>query len=302
MAPRRGGGGGLSRRAALALIGGGGLLGISSTGAFDQVRGKRPFDLSVDDDNALLRATLLSETIEVSESDVTVELLELQNRFADSDIESIEVTDDGSVLTVESLEQATLQPGESRRVEGTVSANESTTEEITLTITASTIDERIETERDITINVDLGSQLDACPVSPIIDVTVGGNAESSKDENGDIDIGQEDEIDGYVEAKGDGDIEIKQGATISGDVEARSGAITIKGGVQIGGNVIAGGDVTIGQDAEIGGNVKNRVGSNADIDIGENGEISGDVVPDGSYGIESSVTIDGNDPRPQSGG
>jgi len=54
MTKKRGGSGGLSRRAALALIGGGGLLGISSTGAFDQVQGQRPFDLSVNDDNALL--------------------------------------------------------------------------------------------------------------------------------------------------------------------------------------------------------------------------------------------------------
>src|SRR6056297_2515486 len=99
MAPTSPGGGGLSRRAALALIGGGGLLGISASGAFDQVGANRPFDLAVDDDNALLGIDVLGP-ITVTESGESVDVLELENRFPDAAFDSVSVSADHPMLSI----------------------------------------------------------------------------------------------------------------------------------------------------------------------------------------------------------
>lgn len=151
MAPQRAGGDGLTRRAAVALIAGGALMGISSTGAFDQVEGRRPFDLSVDDNNALLRIEVFSP-IEVDSSPTTVDILQFQNRFSDAELTELTVSSDSTTLTVESLAGVTLQPGESETVRGTISVSGNGQSIVNLTIIATTETERIETTRSVEIN------------------------------------------------------------------------------------------------------------------------------------------------------
>ena len=301
MAPsRRGGGGGLSRRAALALIGGGGLLGISSTGAFDQVRGQRPFDLSVDDDNALLGIEVFTP-IEINSSPATVDILELQNRFPDAELTELTISSDSTILSVESLDGLTLQPGETETVRGTISVSESGQSVVNLTVTATTETERIETTRSVEINATVaGYEPGSCPVS----VNVGGDALPEQESDGSITVVDQDVADG-IEAGGSVSITAigNRPVIIGGDVEAE-GSISIAANgndttVIIDGDVVAGGaiDISAGGNITIGGDVE----ADGDITITARGTgtvtVCGEVESDdgdlsiSENGNNASVTI-----------
>jgi len=296
----RGGSGGLSRRAALALIGGGGLLGVSSTGAFDQVQGQRPFDLSVNDENALLGVEVFSP-VEISSSPATVDILELQNRFADSELTNLSVSADSDLLAVESLSGVTLQPTEKRTVSGTVSTDESPTQAVTLTITVSTDTEQIETTRTVDVVADLATGLpDGCPVSLNITVDVGdsatdGNSVSgditNKDISGDITVGGDIEIknsrvNGNVTATNDGDVTLSNNTEINGSVTA-DGDISVKK-TTVGKGLDAGGDLTVEANSVVGNGA--RAGGNMTV---KKTTFGGGLVAGGDITIEAQSTIGG---------
>lgn len=118
MAPKkRSGGGGLSRRAALALIGGGSLLGVSSTGAFNTVDGKRPFAVSTSNDpNALLGLTEIDEDKTYSQSySITVTNQtgnKLDNNNITTENKSLKLKEKMSDSVKTSLSPGVLQPGD----------------------------------------------------------------------------------------------------------------------------------------------------------------------------------------------
>lgn len=261
MARKRGGSGGLSRRTALALIGGGGLLGISSTGAFDQVRGQRPFDLSVNDDNALLGITVLSP-IEISNSPATVDILELQNRFPDADLTEISVSSDSAVLSVEDLANVSLQPGESQTVRGDVSMSESGSETISLTVAADTGTERIEATRSITINADIPSVTDCVGPRHVITSQV----------NGDVDDDQ-------------GTVELAANVQVKGSVDA-VGCVILGKNAQIKKSVDADGKVLLGENAQI-----KQSAAGSDVGLGKNAQIKGSVDATGNVSLEKNAQI-----------
>jgi len=271
MAPGSGGSGGLTRRAALALIGGGGLLSVSASGAFDRVDANRPFELEVDDENAVLDIETFSP-IEVGSSGEEVDVVELHNRFPDASFDSVSVTTDSSILSIiEPLERGeTLDNGERITVRGRVESDRSRTTNVELTITVSGSSERIETTRTVEVVARGTGSPDACPVSPVVNASVKNNAGGPISSDGDRTVKNED-IDGDVVTTPDseGDITVKN-ATITGDV-------------------IADGDIDI-TNAVVGGDVKTRSDSEGDIGV-TNSEIGGDVIADGNIGGD-----DDNDP------
>ena len=305
MAPkRRGGGGGLSRRAALALIGGGGLLGISSTGAFDQVRGQRPFDLSVNDDNALLGIAVFTP-IEINSSPATVDILELQNRFPDAELTELTISSDNTILSVESLDGLTLQPGETETVRGTISVSESGQSVVNLTVTATTGTERIETTRSIEITATVaGYEPGTCPVS----VNVGADALPEQESEGSITVVDQDVADG-IDAGGSVTITGigNRPVIIGGDVEAegsisiaangRNTTVIIDGDVEAGGaiDISASGNVTIGGDVEAEGDITIAANGNGTITICGSVESDNGDLTTTENGANASVTINGDD-------
>ncbi|TQQ79832.1 hypothetical protein EGH24_10090 [Halonotius terrestris] len=270
----RGGSGGLSRRAALALIGGGGLLGISASGAFDQVGAQRPFDLAVDDDNALLGIETFGP-IEVTQSDVTVDVMELHNRFPDAVFDSVSVTTDSSILSIsDPLERGeTLANDERLTVRGRVESDRSRTANVELTITVSGSSERIETTRTITVAVDLRGQLpEGCPVSLDISVSVGDDALGEQTSDGDLSLTNE-EVDGSVTTT----------AGSGGSLDIRNTTIT--------GDVIADGDISL-RNATVGGDVRTREDSEGTISL-ENTTVGGSIVGDSDVTSRNS-NVDGD--------
>jgi hypothetical protein len=121
MAPKsRGGGGGLSRRAAVALIGGGGLLGLSSTGAFSQVDGDRPFSVSTaSDENALLGINNIPKQIDIPAGS-SRELFTLTNQLPNRNL-YLTVSSESNWLNITSPNENTrLKPSRSVDVDGRV--------------------------------------------------------------------------------------------------------------------------------------------------------------------------------------
>ena len=284
MTKKRGGSGGLSRRTALALISGGGLLGISSTGAFDQVGADRAFDISVDDNNALLGVTLLQDSFEVSEkSEINPDLLQIENQSSESEGASEETgTTFNSVkvevpqynryvqfeLDTEDLDDG-LAPDSSVTIPSTISGKKSTTSSIpiTLTVTASSDDEGIviETTRTVSISVAASSyEPGTCPVS----VNVGGDALPEQESEGSITVTDQDVAEG-IDAGGSATITARgnRPVIIGGNVKA-DGSISIAAN----GNdttVIIDGDLEAGGAIDISGNGSITIGGgvNADGDI-----------------------------------
>ena len=309
MAPRRGGSGGLSRRAALALIGGGGLLGISASGAFDQVGANRPFDLSVDDENALLGIEVFSP-IEIDTSPATVDILKLQNRFPDAELTELTVSSDSGILSVESLAGVTLQPGESETVRGTISVSESGQSIVDLTVTATTETERIETTRTVEVNATIaGYEPGTCPVS----INVGADALPEQESVGSITVTDQDVADG-IEAGGSVSVTATGNmlVIIGGDVEAdgsisiatsgNDSTVIIDGDLEAGGgiDISAGGNITIGGDVEADGDITISAQGNGTITIcGEAESDDGDITinerGNGSVTINGGGDEDGDD-------
>ncbi|WP_133304639.1 hypothetical protein [Halonotius aquaticus] len=271
MARGRGGSGGLSRRAALALISGGGLLGISSTGAFDQVGADRAFDISVDDNDALLGVTLLEESFEVSEgAEIRRDLLKIENRSSDSTESSedskiefnsvkIEAPDYNRYvylgINTEKLDGG-LAPETSVTIPSTISGKKSTTSSIPikLTITASSDEEGIviETTRTVYISVAAsGYEPGTCPVTFTDSNAIKGENVSKSVENENVDGDIESNSKLTIRAKGDGStVSIKGNVSSSKkiDIKAQGGTITIGGDVnsdKVSIKALQGGSVTI---------------------------------------------------------
>lgn len=298
MAPGSRGSGGLSRRAALALIGGGGLLSVSASGAFDRVDANRPFELEVDDENALLGIETFTP-IDVDSSPETVDLLELTNRFSDATLTEVSVSSDDAILSVEDLAGLTLQAGESETVSGTVTVNESGQWTVTLTITVTTASERIEATRTVTIDSTIaGYEPGTCPVS----VPVGPDALPEQESAGSISVTNQAvaggiDAGGSVTVTGNGDDRV----IIDGSIEAGGAVdITTNGRVDtiiISGGIDADGPVTIEANSgsiTIGGDVE---GAQLTITANGNGSVTicGDAEPDDVTirGNDASVNIDG---------
>ena len=183
MTKKRGGSGGLSRRAALAMIGGGGLLGVSSTGAFDQVGADRAFNISVDNDKALLDVTLLQDSFEVLEdSEISPDLLKIENQSSESErasedpgitFNSVKIKSPGYnryvqfELNTEDLANG-LTPDSSVTIPGTISGKRSTASSIpiTLTVTANSDDDGIADNTEGTDDADGDEESVAPPVDP----------------------------------------------------------------------------------------------------------------------------------------
>lgn len=301
MAPGSRGSGGLSRRAALALIGGGGLLSVSASGAFDRVDANRPFELEVDDENALLGVDLVSDPIQVSESDVTRDIVTLTNRFSDgTELSSVSVTADGSLLEIADLEAVTIDAGDSYTVEGTITADESTSETITLTIAVRTDSERIEITRSLTVTTDISSPGDCSGPRQVITSQVNGDID---DDTGTVEIAANVQVKGSVDAVGcvilrknaqiqsdvdaDGSVQLGENAQIKGSADGYN--VELGKNSQIKGDVDVENDVSLGENAQIKGSADGN-----DFVLGKNSQIKDDVDAAGTVTLEENAQIQGS--------
>ena len=271
MTKKRGGSGGLSRRAALAMIGGGGLLGVSSTGAFDQVGADRAFNISVDNENALLDVTLLQDSFEVLEdSEISPDLLKIENQSSESErasedpgitFNSVKIKSPGYnryvqfELNTEDLANG-LTPDSSVTIPGTISGKRSTASSIpiTLTVTANSDDDGIviETTRTIYISVDAsGYEPGTCPVTFTDSNATKGENINKKVENENVDGDIESNSKLTIKANGDSStVSIKGNVSSSKkiDIKSQGGTITIGGDVnasKVSIKALQGGSVTI---------------------------------------------------------
>jgi predicted acyltransferase (DUF342 family) len=239
-------------------------LGISSTGAFDQVQGQRPFGLSVNDSNALLGIELFSP-IEISSSSATVDVLELQNRFPNTDLAEISVSSDSTVLSIESVTNVTLQPGESRVIRGDAYMSESGSETTILTVTADTGTERIEATRSVTIEADIPSVTDCVGPRQIINSQINGDVDDDK-----------------------GTVELAANVQVKGSVDA-VGCVILGENAKIESSVDADGKVLLGENAQI-----EKSADGSDIGLGENAQIKGSVDATGNVSLEKNAQIKGS--------
>lgn len=304
----RGGSGSISRRTALALLGGGGLLGVTVSGAFDSVRGDRPFDVGVSGDGDA-RLVIDLENPSGSNGD-TLTLLELENQasgsFSDLDVT---VTSTGSLgLDVEEPlgPGETFDPGGAVSIVATVSCTEDVTETVDLEIVTSGPNERIEATRsiDVTCRGDFQGpiQVPACDLDSTgseADVHIGRN-DTSDGIAGEYDV----YVSGGASVAGDidvtGTVDLTNGASVSGGVTA-GGSITMSGGVEVGGSIVTGSSLTMTNGASIVAGAE-RIEVCGDFDLGggpniEVGEIrvGGDLSNAGPPGVGRHLTTsDGN--------
>lgn len=232
----------------------------------------------------------------VLETIATVEA-ELDSTQGQVDVRVISVTSNSGILSMNqplsSVE--TLGPNERVTVDGTISANRSRTEDVTLSIMVTGERERIETSRVVTVDVDLGERPAACPVS-LDAVSVGEDALGTQ-QGDDIDLSDV-EIDGNVLADDDVDLEdvtVTGDVIADGDIDLRNttvgGTVTADGDIDIVGGAVHG-DVEADGDIDIRGqqdvvSVRGTVQADGDIDL-RGVAIGGDVESDGDIDIQTS--------------
>ncbi|MFW5958451.1 MAG: hypothetical protein ACOCQ3_00455 [Natronomonas sp.] len=305
----RGGSGGISRRTALALIAGGGLLGVSVSGAFDSVRGDRPFDVGVASDQ---NARLVIDTREPSGSNgAVVTLLELENQasgsFTDLDVS---VLSSGSLdLDVEEpLDSGeTFDPGdEPLAIDAMVSCTDDVTESVDVELVVSGPGERVEATRSITVTCraeDRGPiQVPACNLSPTggeESINLRGN-DSTDDITGEYDVYVSGgaTVDGSIDVTGQ--VTLTNGARVTDSITA-GGSIDMNGGVKVGGSLVTGGSLVMTNGAEIEVNA-GRIEVCGDFEIGGGPDVvvsdilvGGDLTNVGSPGVGRHIsTTDGS--------
>ena len=282
----RSGNSGVSRRAVLGLVlaGGAGLAGAQQTGAFSSVTGDRGFDVqTASDQNALLGIeTYASE----GQSGSSVPIFTLSNRFSGQlTIDQVSVISSGSLgITRDdlSLSKWTLGSGEQSDIEATISCGQSTTDDITLEIAASTDDESIELTRSATVTCQQNS--DPCAGDPrrVID-----NTEEDIDDPGVvIVISSNSKLSGSVsDARC---VILKEDAEVTGEVSANNN-ISLGEKAQIKGEVEAGGNVSLGEKAQI----EDNVCAGGSVSLDPKSVVKGDVTAGGSITVDKQAQIKG---------
>lgn len=300
----RSGSGGISRRTALTLLGGGGLLGVGVSGAFDSVRGDRPFDVGVSGDQ---NARLVIDLHEPSGSHgEVVTLLELENQ-ASEPLTNIDVTvvSSGSIEldVAEPLDSGgTFDPGDDAlSIDALLSCSDGVTETVDLELVASGPGERIEATRsmEVTCLVDeIGPiQVPACNLGPT------GAKEEIYVRGSDSPDGISGEFDVYVSggARVEGPIDVTGQVTLSNgarvtDSITAGGSIDMGGGVKVDGSLVTGGSLTLTNGAEIEANA-GRIEVCGDANFGGGPEIvvsdilvGGDLSNTGPPGVGRHIT------------
>lgn len=123
-------------------------------------------------------------------------------------------------------------------------------------------------------------------------VTVKGlvTARNDSGEDPNLEIGQNNEITGYVRGGGtNSDVDIGQDTVVNGNVSS-SGQLDINENVVITSGIEAGGDLSVGQDSEISEGIE-ATSNDGNVDINSNTIVNGDIDANGSVDLDSGVTV-----------
>lgn len=284
----------ISRRTLLLLLGGGtaGVAGAASTGAFDSVAGDRLFDVeTAADEDALLGIDIDERSGRAGE---TITLLKLTNRF-DEPMETISVTLDQSdqrmIGTIQTPDR--LDPGETGTVEADLTCNRNRTDDLAISISASTADESVTATRSVRVSC-VASTPVCDPRSPTgcVDTALPDPPDRQTDCSVVLDTGDDDftesvggttAIDGALEVTAaETDLSIRGSASIGDHVRIDSsgeidfdigGAATVGGVLQFDSPETV--TATIGRD--IGGGLCVKSDDSVDATVNGGSTLGGDV-------------------------